>query len=113
MGAGASGVHNTFPNAFMVKMENLFPQEEIFKKYRPPVTRFERVLVVSDDDTLRGCQLLALCGAVLVNFAAVTTRCRGSFVIVHNQALLVTCRIPVAMRGAYPGGFKGWEPDRI
>ena len=54
MRAVATGMHDTFRNALMVKVENLFTEDEIFGQHRAARTSFQMVLVVGDWDALLG-----------------------------------------------------------
>jgi hypothetical protein len=79
---------DAFRNPFMVEMEDLLPQDEIFQQRWPTSAGLQAVLVVGDADTLVGRQVISIMGSFransLMSLAAIAVvgfvmglRCRG------------------------------------
>ncbi len=61
MRARTSCVYNTFGNALVVKMCDLFSENKIFQKRSAPISSTQRILVIIDLDSLISGHLLS-CG---------------------------------------------------
>jgi hypothetical protein len=67
----AAGVNHALGNTFVVKMEDFFAQDEIFKQGRPARPRAKAVLIITDGYALLSGHGLARALRLLVRFAAV------------------------------------------
>ena len=54
MGGRSAGVNDAFRDAFMVKMGDLFPQDEVFEQRGTTKTRLQAVLIITDGNALIG-----------------------------------------------------------
>ena len=70
----AARMDNPFRDTFVIKMKDLFAQGEILKQGWARCADAQRILVVGDDDTLRGGQPFSPVFGVLMHFATRTAR---------------------------------------
>ena len=61
---------NPLRNAFVIKMENLLPQDKVFKQRGPTPARFQTVLIITD----RVAKIVSkfTCTVMLLKFAAIS-----------------------------------------
>jgi hypothetical protein len=52
--ARSAGVNDALWNSLVIEMGDLLAERKIFQKRRTPITGFQRILIVPDDDALIG-----------------------------------------------------------
>jgi hypothetical protein len=61
MGGRAASMDDALGNALVIEMRDFLAHQDVFEQRRTANVRFERILVVADDDALVGRQVRARC----------------------------------------------------
>ena len=73
MRAGSSRVHDALGDPLMIEMRDFIPEDKIFEQRRSADSRFERVLIILDDNPLISREGRFLRSYLLMGFAAEKT----------------------------------------
>ena len=68
--ARAAGVNDAFWNSLVIEMGDLLAEGEILEERRTPLARFQRILIVRDDDALIGRERSLSCLSSLMRGAS-------------------------------------------